>query len=109
MFAGVAPAEKSFAKAAVDLVALAPDVILASGGTAAGPVLEVTRTVPTVFTLVTDPVGGGLVESLSRPGGNAQGDRAARQASGGSPRCQQFPRDRPIWPSFSRARRRHSA
>jgi len=55
------------------LVALAPDVILASGGTIAGALLRATRTVPIVFTQTPDPVGAGLVESLARPGGNATG------------------------------------
>jgi putative tryptophan/tyrosine transport system substrate-binding protein len=58
---------------AVELVALAPDVILASGGSVAGPLLQVTRTVPVVFTLTPDPVGAGFVASLARPGGNATG------------------------------------
>jgi putative ABC transport system substrate-binding protein len=58
---------------AAELVALAPDVILASGGTVAGPLLQVTRTVPIVFTLTPDPVGAGFVQSLARPGGNATG------------------------------------
>jgi putative ABC transport system substrate-binding protein len=58
---------------AAELVALAPDVILASGGSTIGPMLQATRTVPIVFTHTTDPVGGGFVESLSRPGGNATG------------------------------------
>jgi putative ABC transport system substrate-binding protein len=56
-----------------ELVALAPDVILASGGTMVAPLLQVTRTVPIVFVNATDPVGGGYVESLARPGGNATG------------------------------------
>jgi putative ABC transport system substrate-binding protein len=59
-------------KYAVELVALAPDVILAVGG-ATGPMLQATRTVPIVFTIASDPVGSGLVDSLSRPGGNATG------------------------------------
>src|SRR5262249_42705374 len=50
-----------------ELVALAPDVILADGGTTLDPLLKVTRTVPIVFVNVTDPVGGGFVESLPRP------------------------------------------
>jgi putative tryptophan/tyrosine transport system substrate-binding protein len=58
---------------AAELVTLAPDVILASGGSAAGPLLQVTRTVPIVFTQTPDPVGAGYVESLARPGGNATG------------------------------------
>ena len=60
-------------KFAAELVALAPDVILASGGAVAGPLLQLTRTVPIVFTLTPDPVGAGFVESLARPGGNATG------------------------------------
>jgi putative tryptophan/tyrosine transport system substrate-binding protein len=59
-------------KYAAELVALAPDVILAVGG-ATGPVLQATRTVPIVFTNASDPVGSGFVDSLSRPGGNATG------------------------------------
>ena len=58
---------------AAELVALAPDVILAHG---AGPVealLQATRTVPIVFVAVIDPVGGGFVDSLARPGGNTTG------------------------------------
>jgi putative ABC transport system substrate-binding protein len=60
-------------KYAAELVALAPDVILASGGAAMGPLLQVTRTVPIVFAIVPDPVGSGFIESLARPGGNATG------------------------------------
>jgi ABC-type uncharacterized transport system substrate-binding protein len=60
-------------KYAADLVALAPDVILASGGSVAGPLLQATRTVPVVFTQTPDPVAAGFVASLSRPGGNATG------------------------------------
>ncbi len=58
---------------AAELVALAPDVILASGGSTIGPLLQASRTVPIVFTHTTDPVGGGFVDSLARPGGNATG------------------------------------
>ena len=46
-------------KYAAELVALAPDVILASGGTVVGALLQTTRTVPIVFTQIADPVGGG--------------------------------------------------
>jgi putative ABC transport system substrate-binding protein len=60
-------------KYAAELVALAPDVILASGGGVAEALLQVTRTIPIVFTLTPDPVGAGFVESLARPGGNATG------------------------------------
>jgi putative ABC transport system substrate-binding protein len=60
-------------KYAAELVALAPDVILASGGTVVGSLLQATSTIPIVFTQTGDPVGGGLVANLSRPGGNATG------------------------------------
>jgi putative ABC transport system substrate-binding protein len=60
-------------KYAAELVALAPDVILASGGAVVGPLLQVTRTVPIVFTQTPDPVAAGFVASLARPGGNATG------------------------------------
>jgi putative ABC transport system substrate-binding protein len=60
-------------KQAAELVALAADVILASGAAALGPLLEATRSVPIVFPLAADPVGAGWVESLARPGGNATG------------------------------------
>jgi putative ABC transport system substrate-binding protein len=60
-------------KFAAELVALAPDVILANGTTAMGPLLQATRTLPIVFVSVSDPVGAGFVNSLARPGGNATG------------------------------------
>jgi len=60
-------------KFAAELVALAPDVILTTGAVALGPLQQVSRTVPIVFVNVTDPVGGGFVASLGRPGGNATG------------------------------------
>jgi putative ABC transport system substrate-binding protein len=58
---------------AAELVALAPDVILASSSPAIMSVQELTRTVPIVFVNIVDPVGAGFVESLARPGGNATG------------------------------------
>jgi ABC-type uncharacterized transport system substrate-binding protein len=58
---------------AVELVALGPDVILASGGTVVAALLQASRAVPIVFTLTPDPVGAGFVASLARPGGNATG------------------------------------
>jgi len=58
---------------AAELVALAPDVILAAGGATVGPLFQATRTVPIVFTLTPDPVGAGFVDSLARPGGNVTG------------------------------------
>ena len=60
-------------KYAAELVALEPDVVLAEGTTVLGLLLQATRRVPIVFVQVTDPVGGGFVASLARPGGNATG------------------------------------
>jgi putative tryptophan/tyrosine transport system substrate-binding protein len=60
-------------KSAAELVALAPDVIVANGNAAVAPLLQVTRSLPIVFTIVPDPVGAGFVDSLARPGGNATG------------------------------------
>jgi putative ABC transport system substrate-binding protein len=60
-------------KHAAELVALAPDVILAQSSPAIAPLLQATRTVPIVFTLIGDPVGAGYVDSLAHPGGNATG------------------------------------
>jgi putative ABC transport system substrate-binding protein len=58
---------------AVELVATTPDVILATGASTTGPLLQATRSVPIVFAAVADPVGAGFVDSLARPGGNATG------------------------------------
>src|SRR6478735_2050072 len=58
---------------AQELVALAPDVILTTGSAGLVPLLQVTRTVPIVFTIVPDPVGAGFIKSLAQPGGNATG------------------------------------
>jgi putative ABC transport system substrate-binding protein len=58
---------------ATELVALAPDVILAHGASTVRPLLQATRTVPIVFPIAGDPVGAGFVDSLARPGGNATG------------------------------------
>ena len=68
---------------AAELVALAPDVILASGAAAVGATLQATRTVPIVFPLVVDPVAAGFVDSLARPGGNATGFMAFEYGIGG--------------------------
>jgi putative tryptophan/tyrosine transport system substrate-binding protein len=68
--AGDAAATK---RAATELAALAPDVIVASGSAGAAAALQSTRTVPIVFVIVPDPVGSGFVESLVQPGGNATG------------------------------------
>jgi len=62
-----------FRRYATELVAAAPDVVLASTSLAVAPLQQVSRTVPIVFVSVIDPVGGGYVASLVRPGGNATG------------------------------------
>jgi putative tryptophan/tyrosine transport system substrate-binding protein len=67
--AGNAADVKEFA---TELVALAPDVIFATG-TTLGALQQATRTVPIVFALSADPVGAGYVDSLARPGGNTMG------------------------------------
>jgi putative tryptophan/tyrosine transport system substrate-binding protein len=58
---------------AAELVALAPDVILAATSVVTGPLLHATRAVPIAFVQIIDPVGAGFVESLARPGGNVTG------------------------------------
>src|SRR5262245_21779042 len=70
-------------KAASELVSLAPDVILANGSGGTEPLLQATRTLLIVFVLVPDPVAGGYVESLARPGGNATGFTGYDYAMGG--------------------------
>jgi len=57
---------------AAELAALAPDVILAQGGSTVGPLLQVTREVPIVFVGGIDPVASGYTASLARPGGNVR-------------------------------------
>ena len=92
-------------KDAAELVALAPDVLVAGGSAAAELVLSFFFTIPIVFVIVPDPVGSGFVESLSRPGANATGfmmfdwelvrkvvgaaqrDCAERNARGSPPGC----------------------
>jgi len=63
----------NFRKYAAELVALAPDGILATSTPAVAALQQATHTVPIVFVLVIDPVGGGLVANLARPGGNTTG------------------------------------
>src|SRR5262245_59712874 len=60
-------------KHASELVALAPDVILAHGASTVAPLLQLTRTVPIVAPVFGDPVGAGFVDSLARPGANITG------------------------------------
>jgi putative ABC transport system substrate-binding protein len=69
---GAADADR-IRKNAEELVALAPDVILATGNPSVAPLQQMTRTIPIVFVLVADPVGAGLVARLSSPGGNTTG------------------------------------
>jgi putative tryptophan/tyrosine transport system substrate-binding protein len=64
---------RRFHQCAAQLVALAPDVILAGSASTMDPLLNQTRSTPIVFVQVPDPVGSGYVESLSHPGGNATG------------------------------------
>ena len=70
-------------KNAAELVALAPDVVLALSSAATAPLLEASRTVPIVFAGVADPVAAGYVESLARPGGNATGFTVYEYSIGG--------------------------
>ena len=60
-------------KNAAELVALAPEIIVAAGSASMGPLMQISGTVPIVFVGVPDPVGAGYVKSLARPGGNATG------------------------------------
>jgi putative ABC transport system substrate-binding protein len=69
---GAGDAERNRTLAA-ELVALAPDVILAHSSAAVAPLLQQTRSIPIVFTVVADAVGAGYVDSMARPGGNATG------------------------------------
>src|SRR5262249_20092192 len=94
---------------AAELVALAPDVILAVSSATTEPLLQATRTVPIVFVQVAEPVGAGFVETLARPGGNVTGFmRAPPATSIASSTARNRPtfrcRHRPSisWPSTSR-------
>ena len=119
--AGDADRTRSYA---AELIALAPDVILAPGSFTMGPLLQATRTVPIVFVHVPDPVGAGFVDSLARPGGNATGfilfeygherqmagsaqaDCAGRDASGGHSRSRPHLQERASSPQSRPWRRR---
>jgi ABC-type uncharacterized transport system substrate-binding protein len=72
-----------FRRHATELVALAPDLILAHGSSTVAALLQATRTVPIVFPFAVDPVGAGLVDSLARPGGNATGFMTFEFSAGG--------------------------
>jgi putative tryptophan/tyrosine transport system substrate-binding protein len=68
---------------AAELAAVAPDVILAHGSSTVEALLQVTRTIPIVFPIASDPVGAGFVESLARPGGNVTGFMTIEFSMGG--------------------------
>jgi ABC-type uncharacterized transport system substrate-binding protein len=74
----------SYRRYATELVALSPDVILASASLAVGTLQEATRNVPIVFVQVADPVGAGFVDSLARPGGKPPGLPCSNTASAGN-------------------------
>src|SRR4029453_18997327 len=63
----------NFRKYAAELIALGPDVVLASTTAAVAQLQQASRTVPIVFVSVIDPVGSGLITSMARPGGNITG------------------------------------
>jgi putative ABC transport system substrate-binding protein len=73
----------SIRRYAAELVALAPDIILANGSAVVGALQQATRTVPIVFVVVAEPVGAGFVDSLARPGGNVTGFTNFEYAMGG--------------------------
>jgi putative ABC transport system substrate-binding protein len=64
---------ETFSKYAKEMVALAPDVVLAAGTPSVAALQQSSHSIPIVFTTVTDPVGAGFVDSLAKPGGNITG------------------------------------
>jgi putative ABC transport system substrate-binding protein len=74
---GWAPDADNMPRSATEMVALAPDVILANANPTVLALQQATRTIPVVFVAVTDPVAGGFIESLARPGGNMTGFTSA--------------------------------
>ena len=72
-----------FRRYSEELVALAPDVILANGNASVVALQRVTHSVPIVFVNVIDPVGTGFVNSMARPGGNATGFTASEYSLSG--------------------------
>jgi ABC transporter substrate binding protein len=94
---------------AAELVALAPDVILAAGTQSVAALQRVTRTLPIVFVTVTDPVGAGLVDNLSQPGGNTTGFMLFEYSlseMAGTPQANCARRDASCCPSRSHQSRR---
>ena len=72
-----------FKKFASELVSQSPDVIFASSSSAVAALKSLTRTIPIVFVLVSDPIGQGFVQSLARPGGNITGFSNVEASFGG--------------------------
>jgi putative ABC transport system substrate-binding protein len=70
-------------KNVAELIALAPEIIVAAGSATMGPLMQISGTVPIVFLHVPDPVGAGYVNSLARPGGNATGFSLFEYSIGG--------------------------
>jgi len=68
-------------KTAVEVIALAPDVLLASSNFVIAPLSKATRTIPIVMVQVIDPVGSGYVESMARPSGNIRASHSSSTAS----------------------------
>ena len=80
---GIPADPDSMHRSARELVALQPDLILSQSTPATAALLQETRVIPIVFTIVADPVGSGFVESLARPGGNATGFTPFEPSLGG--------------------------